>query len=123
MPSPRRRNTRNSGQQQQREAAERLDELSEFEEFRREVLPELRRMMYRHASAKEIAEFTRARMLARAATLALTSPDEKVALSALKEVLDRGDGKATETKKIEMNQMSDAELDALIKAELEAAGQ
>ena len=123
MARPRRTNTANSGARQEREALSRIDDVSEFEQFRSEVLPKLRQMMYRNASAKEIADFARARMLARATTIALTSVDEKTALSAVKEVLDRGDGKATETKKIEMNKMSDEELDSLIKAEMEAAKQ
>lgn len=119
----RRRNAGNSGARQERAILGRMDDLSEFEEFRAEVLPQLRKMMYRNASAKEIAEFARARMLARATTIALTSEDEKTALAAVREVLDRGDGKSTETKKIEVNKMSDEELDALIKAEMEAAKQ
>jgi hypothetical protein len=120
-PRARRRNISNSGKAQERRLVNAIDELSEFEQFQAEVAPTLRKLMYRNASTKEISDFVRSRMIARAATIALTSLDEGRALSAIKDVLDRADGKPTETKKIDVNNISDDELNALIKAELAAS--
>lgn len=98
--------------------AETLDELSEFEIYRRDVLPELRKAIAKGASAKEIYKRHEAYAAARAVTIAITETDTGKALAAAKEILDRGGGKATEHKEIAISNLTDQELDDLLKKEL-----
>lgn len=93
-----------------------LDDLSAFEDFTSTVLPKIQEMLKAGKSAPEIISWGQALLAARNLTIALTSPDEKTALVASKDLLDRGIGKAAE--KIELTQryeaLSDEELEALL---------
>lgn len=95
---------------------QKLDELAEFESFKTEILPKLRKAIKDNLSTKEITEMARAIATARVATIAAWSEDDKTALSAAKELLDRAEGKATEKKEIthKMANLKDEDLDALL---------
>jgi hypothetical protein len=105
-----------------RDMARALDQLAKFDEFNREIAPALRDSVLKKESPKDIYKKILPYAAARLATIALTEKDPAKALSALKDILDRVEGKATENKKIEMaiENLSDAELDAKL-ASLEAA--
>lgn len=93
-----------------------LDELTFFQEFKAELLPDLRKLITGGAPTKEILERARALATARLASLAALETDSRTALVAIKELMDRLDGKATERKEIKhsMEQLRDEELDALV---------
>lgn len=100
-----------------------LDDLAEYEAFKAEILPKLRKMMKDGKSAEEIYSFSQGLLAARAVTIAASSPDEKTALAAIREVLDRGVGKAADRLEVtqKYSKLSDEELDALIKSQEEEA--
>lgn len=97
-----------------------LDDLAEFEDYRREVLEAVRKDIARGLNPKQIREKYQAQVQARLLTLALTSKDEKIALSASKDLIDRQEGRATERKEItgKLDLLSDEQLDAKLQTEL-----
>lgn len=101
-----------------------LDDLSLFTQFQSELLPDLRKMIQDGASTKDILGRARALAVARLTSLAVMEPDSKVALSAVKELLDRLEGKPTEKKEIThaMAKLKDEELDALVLTALNESG-
>lgn len=102
---------------------EALDDLALFQEMRAELLPELRRLIETKAPTKQILESARAAAVARLASLAVMDEDSKTALAAIKELLDRSEGKVTEKKEIThaMSKLKDEELDALVLSTLDEA--
>lgn len=115
------KNKRFSGHSQDAKMAQALDDLDDFEQYRRDVLPLLRRAIKEKWSPEKIYKEMSAYTAARAVTIALTDPDAGKALSAIKETLDRSQGKAVERKEVKTSiaALSDDELDALIKSEQE----
>lgn len=98
------------------EKAEALDDLSEFESFRKDLLPKLRDAIKQGKKTPEILELAKAMSAARLAAIAVFEPDNKVALTAVRDLLDRLDGKATENKKVQ-HVLADAreqEVDAVL---------
>lgn len=95
---------------------ETLDELALFQDLRADLLPELRKLIEGRAPTKDILESARAAAVARLASLAVMDEDSKVALSAIKELLDRTEGKVSEKREIThaMAKLKDEELDALV---------
>ena len=98
-----------------------LAELEMFEEWRAQILPELRSLMLKGASETEILKKYIPQMAARLVTIALVDSDNGRALAAIKDALDRINGKPTETRKVEhrMAEMTDEQLDALLKSEMQ----
>jgi hypothetical protein len=96
-----------------------MDDLAALQEFRAKVAPELREMLLRGASSKEMVKKFEAHATARTITIAVFEPDSAKALAAAKDILDRSQGKAVEVKKLEhsMSDLSDKELDALLLSE------
>jgi hypothetical protein len=92
----RKTNRYNGGQGNQTAMARNLDELAAFESFKTEILPKIQDMMRQGKSAEDIYSFSQSYAAARGVTIAMTSKDEKTALAAIKEVLDRGVGKAAD---------------------------
>jgi len=117
------KNKHRSGDQSDHRMASLLDEMSEFERFRHEILPELRKMVTKGASAEAIYRRYQAHAAARTITIAMTEDNPATALAAAKEILDRGGGKAVERKEITVNDMTDEQLDELIKKELGATNE
>ena len=92
-----------------------LDALAEFEQFREEILPALRKDLGSGLTAQEIYNKYQAHAAARGITIAMTSTRESSALVAIKDVLDRTDGKPVERKVVigKFDGLSDQELRAL----------
>jgi hypothetical protein len=97
-----------------------LQELEQYEEFKQSVLPSLREMVSDGKPAQEILEQFQSYAAARLLTLAVTTNDPAKALAAIKEIFDRGIGKATEKKEIthKYDNLHEEELDALLATEL-----
>lgn len=112
-------NRYNSGKGNQADMARKLDELAEFEQFKADVLPKLRDFIKKGKSAEEIYSWSQSYLAARAVSIGLSSKDEKAALTAIKEVLDRGVGKPADkveiTKRYE--KLSDEQLEALLQSQ------
>lgn len=98
-----------------------IDQLADFEEYRSQLLPELAKLVKGGAPTKDILERGKALAVARLALIAVNDADPKTALNAIKEILDRTDGKVTEKREVThaMSQLKDEELDALVLTALE----
>lgn len=94
---------------------ERIEAQALFEEFQQEVLPALREMVKDGAKTEEILEVGRALAAARLITIAATDKSQ-IAMTAIKEILERKDGKVADKKQIEhrLAKMDDKELDAYL---------
>lgn len=112
--------TRNN---EERKMHRRLEKAQQFEEFEKEILPELRKMLKAGKSAPEIYEFAQSFAAARAVTVALTDTDSSRAMTAVKEILDRSQGRAKERTEVEhkFSKLQDNELDALLESRLRAS--
>lgn len=97
-----------------------LDRLAAYEEFEESILPSLRKAMKEGKTDIEIYNMVRGAAAARTATIALTERDPAKALSAIKDILDRTGGKATERREIEhkYSKLKEEELDSLLLSEL-----
>lgn len=97
-----------------------LDELAAYEKFKQELLPKLRQAVLEGWSPSRIYELAGTYVAARSVDIALREQDSNKALAAIKEVLDRGIGKAVD--KIETthkySKTSDEELDNILAAHL-----
>lgn len=101
--------------------AQLCEQLDLFSQFQRDVLPELQDDLKRGMNAEQLAKKYSHLAMARMITVMLTESDNSKAVSAAKDVMDRGVGKAVERKKIEhsMADVDDEQLDALILSEIE----
>lgn len=94
-----------------------MDLLADFEG----LLPGLKAALRMGLSAEQIyAEFT-SMAAARGVNIALTETDSAKALAAIKDVLDRTQGKATERQEHthRLEQLPDEQLDALLKTKIQ----
>jgi hypothetical protein len=100
--------------------AEALDDLAEFEAFKRSLLPVLRADLKNGTPAKDILEKMKSLAAARLGHIIMSEIDSSKALSAIKDVLDRTEGKAKEsiTTTHKFESMKEAELDALLKSKM-----
>lgn len=100
-----------------------LDALDEFEKFQEEILPILRDALTKSWSVDEIYGHPKVQALlaARAVTIGITDKDSGKALAAIKEAMDRKHGKATDRREVKhtLEKLSDSELDALLKTQLD----
>lgn len=98
-----------------------VDDLNEFEKFRKEILPMLRKDIEKGLEASEMYKKYQAHAAARGITIAMTSLKEANALAAIKDILDRSQGKAVEKKQVELKYagLTDEELDAKVFSELQ----
>ncbi len=80
----------------QNKLAAQLDQLALFEEMQDTFLPKLQKLMREGASSEKIYKEFSSLVSARAVNIALTEEDPAKALAAIKEILDRGVGKAAE---------------------------
>lgn len=99
----------------------RLDDLADFEDFQNTILPRLRKLLATGtATPEQIYRECGDIVAARAVSLAIKEQDTGKALAAIKEVLDRGHGKATE--KVELTHkyqnLKEQELDSLLQSEM-----
>lgn len=98
-----------------------LDALAEFEQFREEILPALRNDLGSGLTAQQVYDKYQAYAAARGITIAMTSTKESSALVAIKDILDRTQGKAVERKIIagKFDGLSDQDLRALVATEVD----
>lgn len=110
---------RKDGSKTQHSMAAKLDNLKRFEDFEETVLPQIQKMMKDGKSSKEILEFG-AQLAAARTVKEVLNPDAGRALTAAKDILDRADGKAKETKEHthKFSELREEELDALINSRL-----
>ena len=96
-------------------------DLELFEQFQRTVIPELRNMVVDSGtSERDIYKYAKKFAAARVVSVVVTEKDNHKALTAAKDILDRANGKATETRKIkhEYEDIPDEQLNALLESEL-----
>ena len=96
------------------------DELSEFYSFREDVLPVLRKSLKDGATAEDIYTKFQAYAAARAVTIVAKEVDSGKVLAAIKDILDRVGGRASEKKEIthKLEKLPDEQLDALLLSKL-----
>jgi hypothetical protein len=111
---------RRTNQRQEREMAGALDRMTRFKEFEENILPELQRDISKGMSTKEMANKYSRFAMARLITEALTSTNSALAKGAAKDIVEFGDGKATERKEVShrMEKLPQEQLDALLLTEL-----
>lgn len=102
---------------------EALDQLAMFQDFQLDMLPKLQALVKKGAKTDEILEMGRALAVARLVTIAATEADSGKALAAVRELLDRKEGRVVERKEVKhsMSQLKDADLDALVLTALQEA--
>lgn len=113
--------TYRSGHSAEQRALKLHQDLQDFEEFQNETLKVLRNDIKKGLKAKDLREKYLALLQGKVLTQALTTEDAAQALAILKDLADRVEGKAKETKEVQhrMEKLSDKELDALLKSEEE----
>jgi hypothetical protein len=96
-----------------------LDDLSEYEEFREMFLPAIRAALLKGMTSEQILAKFKPVMAARLVQLGVTG-SENAALGAIKELLDRVDGKAVQKQEHthRLAKLPDAELDAILQSKL-----
>jgi len=96
------------------------DELAAFEEFKEEVLPMLRKDLKNKLSPSQIRKKYLSYLTARQVTIGLTARDEAKSLAAIKDVFDREEGKAKESKDVthRFEDLPDDQLDALVLSQI-----
>lgn len=95
-----------------------LDELAEYEEFKEQILPLLRKDVKSGMDASQLREKYKPLAQARIISQALADASA-VGLAAAKDLLDRQDGKAKETKEVEhkFSKLSDEQINAILLSE------
>lgn len=93
-----------------------IDDLALFEDLQKSLIPELRKAINAGKDTKDILQIGKAAALARLVSLATMNADDKTALSAVKELLDRLEGKVTEKKELthKLAKLEESEVDALL---------
>lgn len=96
--------------------ARNLDLLAGYDSYSEQVAPILRKAVEERWSVERIYKEFSSFIAARAITIALKEEDSGKALSALKEVLDRSQGKATERVETthRLEKMADEDLDRML---------
>lgn len=114
-------NPRKTGEQAQEAAAQLADDIAEFQEYRSKILPALRRDLEAGLSAQEIMKKYASYAAAKTVSISMLESDSGKALAASKDIIDRADGKAKETKDIhhKYEGLTPDELDAQVLARAE----
>ena len=93
-----------------------IDDLAVFEELRTTLIPQLRKAIESGADTEEILKIGKSAALARLVSIAVLEAGGN--LPAIKEILDRLDGKVAEKKEVKLGRLKDEELDALVNSKL-----
>jgi hypothetical protein len=98
-----------------------IQELQAFEKFKDEILPNLRRDIAQGLGAEDMLKKYAALAAARGISIALGDKDSSRALGAVKDILDRVQGRATERKEVKhkYDDLPDEELDAILLSEMQ----
>ena len=101
-----------------------VEEVRAFEEFRTQVAPQLRADLQSGMSAKELYSKYEALAAARGLTIAMTDRNPAIALKAIQDILDRGQGKAAQEvrHKHKFQDLPEEQLDAILLSKLKNAG-
>ena len=107
---------RPSSNHQERHTVAALDRLAAFEQFQDEILPALRQDLAAGKTAEKLYKKYAALAAARSISVALGEADSGKAISAIKDILDRDQGRAIERKQAEhkFSKLPDKELDAFL---------
>ena len=110
-----------NGHYKQLDSARLMDELDEFAEFKKSILPALREDIKNGVSAEEIYKKAQALAATRMVMIAMREVDSTKAIAAVKDILDRTQGRATEKQEIthKLESLPDEQLDALLKSKLQ----
>lgn len=94
-----------------------------FEQYETDILPRLQGLLNKGMKAEDIYKKFADMAAARTVTIALTEDDPAKALAAVKEILDRAEGKAAEKKTVthKFDSMPQSEADALLRSRLKDA--
>ena len=116
------RKGRLASNKQEAEMVRSLDELAEFQEYRDKILRRFHKMLKDGAEPQEILKVAQSLAAARLGSMAATEFDSGKALSAIKDLLDRTQGRATEKKEVQhkFEKLTDEELDSLVASKLGA---
>jgi len=97
-----------------------LDELLKYDEFREKILPALENDLRAGMEPAELFKKYKSVAAARLISAVALEIDTAKALAAARDILDRADGKAKESKTVEhrLAALPDDELEALIKSEM-----
>lgn len=116
----RRRSGQASGKQAEELMVETLDAINDFQEYRSSMIPELRKALEGGAAPKHILGLAKSYAAARLAHIVATETDPARALAAIKDLLDRTEGKAIERKDVRhrLDQVDEREVDALLLSSL-----
>jgi len=100
--------------------ARKLDDLAEFDEFA-DILKSIKLDLKCGMDEKRLREKYAPLCQARAITLALTCRDETLALAAIRDNLDRKEGKPTQKQEVthHLNELPEEEIDALLLTKLD----
>ncbi len=103
----------------EKQAVRSVDKLAEFEEFHEMFLPSIRKDLVKGASAEEILKKYKPIIAARLVQLGATG-GESAALGAIKELLDRTEGKAVQKQEHthRLARLPEDELNAVIASKL-----
>lgn len=101
---------------------EKLDKLAEFDDFQRSLLPQLRKDILSNMPPSELRSKYKSLLAGRQIMIGLTKIDSNKALSAIRDILDREDGKATERHehKHQLEDLSDKQLESLLQSEIKS---
>ncbi len=121
MPIRPKQNPHKGGHKTDLARASMVDDIAEFTKFREDILPFLRKAIQDGLSAEEIYKRSAALAAARGVSIAVTEVDSGKALSAVRDILDRAQGKAKEQKTVthKFEDLTDDELDAMLVSEAE----
>lgn len=99
-----------------------LAELQLFDEFKQKIAPRLIALLNKGVRGEDIYKQFQDLAAARAVTIAIKEQDSSKALAAVREILDRAEGKAVERKTIthKLEELSDEQLDAVLLSELDS---
>jgi hypothetical protein len=117
---PKKKQTRKSGYRDSARMVRMLDDLAAHEEFKSTILPVLQAEVANGTPAEELAARFQTHAVARLITIISTETDSGKSLAAVKELLDRVQGKpvqkSEQTHKFE--KLKDEQLDALLQSKL-----
>jgi hypothetical protein len=120
----RRKPQRKTGRNEQGDMVHMISDLAEFEEFRKQLIPMLRTDLLNGLTTAQMREKYLPMLTARKVQIGLLDPDSSKALAAIKDVVDRQEGRPIERKAVahRFESMTDIELDALLASKLRKTG-
>jgi hypothetical protein len=119
----RRKPQRKTGIVEQGDMVNMVNDLAEFEDFRKQFLPMIQKDLREGKTVKELRGKYQALLTARVIQIGLMEADASKALAAIRDTLDREEGRAVERKAVahRFEGMDEKELDALLASKLKQA--